>query len=65
MRGAKRPGEDVATSAQNLRGLADALEAFNNYMPGTFLAGDEVKGSRRARQGEAVTNARAVPLCRR
>lgn len=43
MRGAKRPGEDVATFAQNLRGLADALEAFNNYRPGTFLAGDEVK----------------------
>lgn len=43
MRGAKRPGEDLATFAQNLRGLADALEAFNNYRPGTFLAGDEVK----------------------
>ncbi len=43
MRGAKRPGEDLATFAQNLRGLADALEAFNNYRPGTFLAGNEVK----------------------
>lgn len=43
MRGAKRPGEEVAAFAQNLRGLADALEAFNNYRPGTFLAGDEVK----------------------
>jgi len=37
MRGAPRRGEDVATFAENLRGLADALTAFNNYSPGTFL----------------------------
>lgn len=37
MRGAPRRGEDVATFAENLRGLADALTAFNNYRPGTFL----------------------------
>lgn len=37
MRGAPRRGDDVATFAENLRGLADALNAFNNYRPGTFL----------------------------
>jgi transcriptional regulator with XRE-family HTH domain len=37
VRGAKRPGDDVATFADNLRGLADALTAFNNYRPGEFV----------------------------
>lgn len=37
MRGAPRRGDDVATFAETLRGLADALTAFNNYRPGTFL----------------------------
>jgi transcriptional regulator with XRE-family HTH domain len=41
MRGAKRPGEELATFIDNLRGLADALAAFNNYRPGAFVA-DEV-----------------------
>jgi transcriptional regulator with XRE-family HTH domain len=38
MRGSMRPGEEVASLAQSLRGLADALDAFNNYRPGTFFA---------------------------
>ncbi len=37
IRGAKHPGDDVTTFADNLRGLADALTAFNNYRPGEFL----------------------------
>jgi transcriptional regulator with XRE-family HTH domain len=37
MRGSQQPGQDVATFAQNLRGLADALDAFNNYQPGAFV----------------------------
>lgn len=37
MRGAMRPGDDVATFADNLRGLADALTAFNSYRPGEFV----------------------------
>lgn len=37
MRGAPRPGQDVATFAENLRGLADALVAFDQYRPGAFI----------------------------
>jgi len=37
MRGASPPGDDVETFANNLRGLADALVAFNNYRPGEFV----------------------------
>lgn len=37
MRGAPHPGDDVSTFANNLRGLADALTAFNNYRPGEFI----------------------------
>ncbi len=37
IRGAKHPGDDVATFAENLRGLADALTAFNEYRPGAFI----------------------------
>ena len=33
----KHPGDDVTTFADNLRGLADALTAFNTYRPGEFL----------------------------
>lgn len=42
MRGALRPGQDVTALAASLRGLADALDAFNNYRPGTFLALDDI-----------------------
>lgn len=42
VRGAKRPGDDVAAFADNLRGLADALTAFNNYRPGAFIDEDVV-----------------------
>jgi len=37
IRGAKRPGDDLVTFANNLRGLADALIAFNGYRPGEFI----------------------------
>lgn len=42
IRGAPAPGEDVTALAASLRGLADALDAFNNYRPGTFLALDDI-----------------------
>jgi transcriptional regulator with XRE-family HTH domain len=45
MRGSMRVGEDVQALAASLRGLADALEAFDGYRPGTFLALDEVLGN--------------------
>lgn len=44
------PGEDVAQFADNLRGLADALTAFNNYRPGQFVdeqVADELAAQRR------------------
>ncbi|HSH59222.1 MAG TPA: hypothetical protein VK988_06185, partial [Acidimicrobiales bacterium] len=50
MRGSMRPGEEVASLAANLRGLADALEAFDNYRPGTFFDADEVRRRARTRQ---------------
>lgn len=53
VRGAKRPGDDVATFADNLRGLADALTAFNNYRPGEFVDENvvaEVAETRRQRE---------------
>lgn len=53
VRGAKRPGEELAAFAENLRGLADALTAFNNYRPGHFVDEEivaEVADERRARQ---------------
>jgi hypothetical protein len=40
-----RPGEEVEALAASLRGLADALTAFDSYRPGTFLALDEVLGA--------------------
>jgi transcriptional regulator with XRE-family HTH domain len=42
LRGAPQPGDDVATLAASLRGLADALDAFGNYRPGQFLALDDI-----------------------
>jgi hypothetical protein len=45
MRGSMRPGEEVEALAASLRGLADALTAFDSYRPGTFLALDEVLGA--------------------
>lgn len=50
MRGAMNPGEDVAAFADNLRGLADALTAFNNYRPGQFVderVTDDIAAERR------------------
>lgn len=37
VRGAKHPGDDLTTFIENLRGLADALTAFNNYPPRAFI----------------------------
>ena len=37
MRGSRSPGSAVAAFADDLRGLASALDAFNNYRPGTFI----------------------------
>ena len=54
MRGASQPGDDVETFANNLRGLADALIAFNNYRPGEFVDDQvvaEVAEERRRREG--------------
>jgi transcriptional regulator with XRE-family HTH domain len=65
MRGARQPGEDVARFAANLRGLADALTAFNNYQPGEFVDKGvvaEIAEERRQqerRQRAAVNDARA------
>ena len=56
MRGSMRAGEEVEALAASLRGLADALTAFDSYRPGTFLALDEVLGvgsSEDIREGEA------------
>lgn len=36
-----------ATLVASFRGLADALEAFNNHRPGTFLALDEILAAMR------------------
>lgn len=50
MRGAVSPGEDVVAFAGNLRGLADALTAFNNYRPGQFVderVADDIAAERR------------------
>ena len=49
MRGSMIPGEEVATFADNLRGLANALEAFNNYQPGTFLDADRIRDMGKAK----------------
>jgi transcriptional regulator with XRE-family HTH domain len=64
MRGAPRPGEDVATFAANLRGLADALVAFDNYRPGAFIDEQVVDGiaatrrqSAKRRRGEPAEDA--------
>lgn len=43
VRGATQTGDDVSSLVEGLRGLADALEAFANYRPGTFLEPEEVR----------------------
>lgn len=53
VRGARRPGDDVTAFIANLRGLADAFEAFNNYRPGKFVDEgmvEEIAEQRRARE---------------
>ncbi|MGH9188996.1 MAG: hypothetical protein ACRD0Q_03025 [Acidimicrobiales bacterium] len=39
----RQVSEEVSSLAASLRGLADALDAFNNYRPGTFFDSDEVQ----------------------
>src|SRR4051794_5026657 len=56
MRGSLQPGEEVQTLAASLRGLADALEAFNNYRPGTFIALDEILAAMRPPDTEEETS---------
>ena len=43
IRGTPTPGAELASLTASLRGLADALDAFNNYPPGTFLNEDDVR----------------------
>jgi transcriptional regulator with XRE-family HTH domain len=62
MRGASQPGADVETFANNLRGLADALIAFNNYRPGEFVDEQvvaEVAEGRRQRSRRAAGDSAA------
>src|SRR3954452_7918794 len=56
MRGSLQPGEEVQTLVASLRGLADALEAFNNYRPGTFFALDEILAAMRSPDTEEETS---------
>ncbi len=53
MRGAPRPGDDVATFVENLRGLADAIVAFDSYRPGAFIDDEVVDGIAVARRQSA------------
>ena len=64
MRGAPSPGDDVATFVENLRGLADALAAFDNYRPGAFIDDEVADGiaaqrrqSAKRRRGSAADDA--------
>jgi hypothetical protein len=62
MRGASRPGDDVEAFANNLRGLADALTAFNNYRPGEFVDEQvvaELAEERRHRSSRAADDSAA------
>ncbi len=61
MRGAQRPGDDLTAFISNLRGLADALAAFNNYRPGAFVADDvvaDVAEQRKSREQRRRTASR-------
>ena len=51
MRGAMSPGNAVAGFAEDLRGLALALDAFNNYRPGSFVMESTVEEVAAQRQG--------------
>ncbi len=57
MRGSRKPGEDVQSLISNLRGLADALEAFNNYAPGTFFDGEEIRAVAEQRRADGEDDA--------
>lgn len=64
IRGAPQPGDDVGTFAANLRGLAEALTAFNNYPPGEFIderVVAEVASKRRQRERRRRAAADAAP----
>lgn len=57
MRGAPRPGSDVASFVENLRGLADALAAFDNFRPGAFID-DQVVDSIAAQRRQSAKRRR-------
>lgn len=44
-------GEDLLELASNLRRLADAFEAFNNYAPGTFFDSESLRALAEGRRG--------------
>ncbi len=56
---------DLATFVDKLRGLADALTAFNNYRPGEFIDERvvaeiaETRREQQRRQQAAIEDARA------
>jgi transcriptional regulator with XRE-family HTH domain len=63
MRGASPPGDDVEAFASNLRGLADALTAFNNYRPGACVderVVAELAEQRRQREGRGSSGGTAT-----
>lgn len=53
MRGSQILGQDVKTLAQNLRSLADLLEAFDGHKPGAPFDADELRRINRQRRMEA------------
>jgi hypothetical protein len=56
MRGSMVPGEALEKMIANLHGLAYALEAFDNYKPGTFFDTEMLReiAARKERQGVEV-----------
>lgn len=64
VRGAKQPGDDLTTFIDNLRGLADALTAFNNYPPRAFIderVVEELAEQRRNREQRRRSNTSQGP----
>ena len=61
VRGAKKPGQELTAFIENLRGLADSLEAFNNYKPGTFFTTQEVRAKAKAREEQPKADPGSSP----
>ncbi len=53
VRGAKVPGKALETMIADLHGLAFALEAFDNYKPGTFFDAEMLREVAAGRAGRA------------